>query len=87
MTFKTFATASLFALSAFGALAAQAASTAPLETYHYGKPLDVHKVLSITEADRDTCGVTTEQMHYLDSMGGEHRVQYLVVGSNCHDNG
>ncbi|MDD0974635.1 DUF2790 domain-containing protein [Pseudomonas fontis] len=85
MNCKSLMTAGLFALFGSMALAAQADTSVPVETYHYGTHLDVSRVLSIQQADSHTCGVTRSQMNYLDSNGKEHRLQYQSFANDCHE--
>lgn len=58
------------------------ARTAPVETYTYDMPLDVKRVIAITEAG-DQCGAVPVQMTYEDSHGQRHVLQYQVLGTGC----
>ncbi|WP_194791639.1 DUF2790 domain-containing protein [Pseudomonas sp. UFMG81] len=77
---RSIAVLALSALFAsFGAFADQAAS----DTYEYGMPLDVAKVISITPASNVAdCQVGTAHMVYLDHQGQTHEVAYREMG-NC----
>jgi len=91
MNFKTFASASLFAVLSFGTLAAQAAS-APMHDggamqYRYGEHLDVKKVLSVQDDQSNACGLVNTRMDYLDSHGQQQSVQYRTYATGgCHEN-
>ena len=51
--------------------------------YHYGMPLDVAKVISITPASNAAdCQVGTAHMVYVDHQGQTHQVDYREMG-NC----
>ena len=74
------------ALASFGA-GADPASNQPVaatsETYEYGMPLDVAKVISITPASNAAdCAVGTAHMVYIDHQGQTHKVDYREMG-NC----
>ncbi|MDZ3991332.1 DUF2790 domain-containing protein [Pseudomonas sp. Teo4] len=91
MNFKTFASASLFAVLSFGAIAAQAA-TAPMNDagimqYRYGDHLDVKKVLSVKDDQSNACGLVNTRMDYLDSKGQHQSVEYRSYATGgCHEN-
>ncbi|MCO7633171.1 MULTISPECIES: DUF2790 domain-containing protein [Pseudomonas] len=90
MNFKTFASASLFAVLGLGAIAAQAA-TSPTEDsrvmqYRYGDRLDVQKVLSVMDDPSNACGVVNTRMDYLDSQGRHQSVEYRTYATGgCHE--
>ena len=91
MNFKTVASASLFAVLSFGAIAAQA-TTEPMGAavamqYRYGEHLDVKKVLSVQDEQSNACGLVNTRMDYLDSKGQQQSVQYRTYATGgCHDN-
>ena len=91
MNVKTFASASLFAVLSFGAIAAQAAAT-PMHDggamqYRYGEHLDVKKVLSVQDDQCNACGLVNSRMEYLESHGQQLSVQYRTYATGgCHDN-
>ena len=74
------------ACASFGALADPAAPQPVVskgETYEYGMPLDVAKVISITPArNAADCQVGTAHMVYVDHQGQKHEVDYREMG-NC----
>jgi hypothetical protein len=91
MTFKTLASAALFAIVGLGAVTAQASSSslnqASVMQYRYGDQLDVKKVLSVKDDQRHACGVVNTRMDYLDSQGKAQSVEYRSYAtSGCHDN-
>ena len=91
MNFKTFASASLFAVFSFGAIAAQAAAMPTQDAgamqYRYGEHLDVKKVLSIQDDQSNACGLVNTRMDYLDSHGRQQSVEYRTYATGgCHDN-
>ncbi|MGY4527910.1 DUF2790 domain-containing protein [Pseudomonas sp. UBA4617] len=91
MTFKTFASASLFAVLSVGTLIAHA-GTAPMNDdavmqYRYGDHLDIQKVLSVQNDQSNTCGPVNSRMDYLDSQGQRQSVQYRTYATGgCHEN-
>ena len=50
--------------------------------YEYGMNLDIHKVVSVTQANK-TCGVAPSRMTYEDSTGKLNTVEYKVMADNC----
>lgn len=52
--------------------------------YHYGMPLDVAKVLSISQPN-ERCEVSQATMVYLDSKGQQHSIKYLRQTPRCSD--
>ncbi|MFT0520144.1 DUF2790 domain-containing protein [Pseudomonas faucium] len=72
-------------LASFGALADTAGNqpVASSDTYEYGMPLDVAKVISITPASNAAdCQVGTAHMVYVDHQGQTREVDYRQMG-NC----
>ncbi|WP_079227500.1 DUF2790 domain-containing protein [Pseudomonas putida] len=91
MNFKTIASASLFAVLSFAAVAANASTTsmndASVMHYRYGDHLDVKKVLSVKDDQSNACGPVKTRMDYLDSKGQKESVEYRTYAtSGCHDN-
>lgn len=61
----------------------QQPAPAAVEQYHYGMPLDIAKVISITPAsDIEDCKVGTARMAYLDQQGQRHDISFREMG-NC----
>ena len=51
------------------------------ESYAYGMPVDVAKVISITPAENaDKCEVGTAHMVYVDHQGQTHELSYEQLG-------
>ncbi|ABY98333.1 TPA: DUF2790 domain-containing protein [Pseudomonas putida] len=71
------------ALASFGAFADTASNQPVSNTYEYGMPLDVAKVISITPASNAAdCQVGTAHMVYVDHQGQKREVDYREMG-NC----
>lgn len=47
--------------------------------------MDIAKTLSYTDIS-DSCGIVPANFKYLDHLGREHILDYLVTGSGCKDN-
>ncbi len=75
----------LLPLGLLFAAAAQAQGAAT--DYHYGMPLDIARVVSMTEPVTETCQVIKADMTYLDSSGQEHTLRYLKLAQACSDQG
>ena len=50
--------------------------------YKYGMDLDIHKIVSMTQANID-CAVAPSRMTFEDSAGKLNTVEYRVMGTNC----
>ena len=50
--------------------------------YKYGMDLDIHKVVSMTQANIN-CAVAPSRMTFEDSAGKLNTVEYRVMGTNC----
>ncbi|MGF6594624.1 DUF2790 domain-containing protein [Pseudomonas sp. 2835] len=68
-------------------LAATAEAATPVPVYHYGMPVDVARVLQLSEPASDTCEVVLASMVYVDSAGRQHSLQYLKLAQVCTDRG
>ena len=66
------------ALCSVAAVAAEPAA----QRYVYGMPLDIHKVVAITEP-AGVCGVVTAQLTYDDSHGVRHVLDYRKWSNGC----
>jgi hypothetical protein len=64
------------------AIAAEKPAPATVPSYSYGMPLDIHKVISITEPEM-VCGVVTARVTYEDSKGAQHELDYRRWSSGC----
>ncbi|SDH89455.1 DUF2790 domain-containing protein [Pseudomonas abietaniphila] len=61
---------------------AETAGNMAVETYTYSTPLDIQKVISVTDVS-DKCGATPVRMTYQDSHGQQHVIEYQGVGIAC----
>ncbi|MDH0649830.1 DUF2790 domain-containing protein [Pseudomonas sp. GD03858] len=91
MNFKTFASATLFAVLGLGAITAQASNSslndASVMQYRYGDHLDIQKVVAVKNDPQHACGVVNTRMDYLDSQGKPQSVEYRSYATSaCHDN-
>lgn len=68
-------------------LTATAQAAESVAVYHYGMPLDINKVLTMSEPDTRLCDVVQASMVYLDSAGQQHTLQYLKLAQACSDQG
>ncbi|WP_025127385.1 DUF2790 domain-containing protein [Pseudomonas sp. PH1b] len=80
MNLRTGLTAALL-LSALSGLA-QADSTVAVP-YHYGMPLHVAKVISMSEPDTADCKVITADMKYIDNTGKAEEITYRKMSQAC----
>ncbi len=78
---RTLLATTLLAALALPAFAAQAAAPVPTESYRYGMPLDVHKVVATQEQASTTCEIVDARMDYLDSAGKLHSLAYRKYAS------
>ncbi|MGE8186614.1 DUF2790 domain-containing protein [Pseudomonas sp. NPDC086278] len=58
------------------------ASQAPVESYAYGKTLDIRTVIAVSDIANE-CGPVPARMTYEDSNGQRHILQYQVMGTGC----
>ncbi|BGD24564.1 hypothetical protein VNPA120719_22290 [Pseudomonas aeruginosa] len=84
---RTLLATTLLAALALPAFAAQAAAPVPTESYRYGMPLDVHKVVATQEQASTTCEIVDARMDYLDSAGKLHSLAYRKYASACNQGG
>lgn len=75
----------LLGLSVLLTAAAQAAE--PPVVYHYGMPLDIARVVNLSEPVTDICDVVQASMVYVDSAGHQHTLNYLKLAQVCIDQG
>jgi hypothetical protein len=74
-------TATALLLSALSSLA-QADSTTAVP-YHYGMPLHVGKVISMTEPATQECKVITAAMKFIDNQGKPEEITYRKMSDAC----
>ncbi|AVR66215.1 MULTISPECIES: DUF2790 domain-containing protein [Pseudomonas aeruginosa group] len=84
---RTLLATTLFAALAAPAFAAQPAAPVAIESYHYGMPLDVRKVVATQEQASTTCEIVDARMDYLDSSGKLHSLAYRKYASACSQGG
>ncbi|WP_120995024.1 DUF2790 domain-containing protein [Stutzerimonas urumqiensis] len=76
----TLATLTAIAPLAFAGTAEKPTDHHPAITYEYGQPLDVKKVLSITDTSQ-AVGIVPVTLVYEDSQGTVREVQFVQYGS------
>jgi hypothetical protein len=74
--------ASALACTAFAGLA-QANDTSKATPYHYGMPLNVGKVVALTEPTTNECKVITADMKYIDTSGKPEEISYQKLSDVC----
>jgi hypothetical protein len=55
--------------------------------YHYGMPLHVSKVISLTEPDTLECKVVNAEMKYIDDRGKPAEITYRKLSDACENQG
>ncbi|MNU10998.1 hypothetical protein D3C72_2585180 [compost metagenome] len=55
--------------------------------YHYGMPLHVSKVISLTEPDTLECKVVKADMKYIDDTGKTAEITYRKLSDACENQG
>ncbi|MNG93296.1 hypothetical protein D3C79_522540 [compost metagenome] len=75
----------LFCLGLLFSVSAQASES--IAVYHYGMPLDIARVLNMSEPATELCDVVQASMVYLDSAGQQHTLHYLKLAQACSDHG
>ncbi|MCU1747888.1 DUF2790 domain-containing protein [Pseudomonas sp. 6D_7.1_Bac1] len=86
MNMRILLVASALACTGFAGLAlADTASTQPVP-YHYGMPLDIKQVTSMTEPATHDCVVVTAEMKFIDSAGKQQDISYLKLSDACKYN-
>ncbi|MCE4052769.1 DUF2790 domain-containing protein [Pseudomonas sp. Au-Pse12] len=68
-------------LSALSGLAQADNSTAV--PYHYGMPLHVSKVISMSEPATQDCKVITADMKFIDNLGKPEEITYRKLSDAC----
>ncbi|WP_095054924.1 DUF2790 domain-containing protein [Pseudomonas sp. Irchel s3b2] len=85
MNMRTLLITTVLACTAFAGLAqANETSSSQAVPYHYGMPLHVGKVISMTEPSTLDCQVVTANMKYIDSVSGKPaEITYLKFSDAC----
>jgi hypothetical protein len=86
MNMRTILSATALACTAFaGLVQADDASSTPTQipAYHYGMPLHIAKVISLTEPTTLYCEVITAEMKYIDTSGQVAQITYRKLSDAC----
>ena len=76
------------ACTVFAGLAQANDTTTPQAVpYHYGMPLHVSKVISLTEPDTLECEVVSADMKYIDDSGKPAEITYRKLSDACENQG
>ncbi|PNB70680.1 DUF2790 domain-containing protein [Pseudomonas sp. GW456-E7] len=88
MNTRTLLVTAALACTAFAGLAqANDTATSQAVPYHYGMPLHVSKVISLTEPDTLECKVVKADMKYLDETGKPAEITYRKLSDACENQG
>jgi len=88
MNTRTLLVTTALACTAFAGLAqANEATTSQAVPYHYGMPLHVSKVISLTEPDTLECKVVKAEMKYIDDTGKTAEITYRKLSDACENQG
>jgi hypothetical protein len=88
MNTRTLLVTAALACSAFAGLAqANDTTTSQAVPYHYGMPLHVSKVISLTEPDTLECKVVKADMKYIDNTGKPAEITYRKLSDACENQG
>jgi len=68
---------------ASGLALADNSNTALPVPYHYGMPLHVKQVISMTEPSTQECKVVTAQMRFIDNQGKQEDISYQKLSDAC----
>ncbi|MGF6090420.1 DUF2790 domain-containing protein [Pseudomonas sp. 18173] len=88
MNTRTLLVTAALACTAFAGLAQANDTTASQAVpYHYGMPLHVSKVISLTEPDTLECKVVKADMKYIDDRGQPAEITYRKLSDACENQG
>ncbi|MVW84515.1 DUF2790 domain-containing protein [Pseudomonas sp. PB101] len=88
MNTRTLLVTAALACTAFAGLAqANDTTTSQAVPYHYGMPLHVSKVISLTEPDTLECKVVKADMKYIDDTGKPAEITYRKLSDACENQG
>ncbi|WP_458369904.1 DUF2790 domain-containing protein [Pseudomonas fluorescens] len=88
MNTRTLLVTTALACTAFAGLAqANDTTTSQAVPYHYGMPLHVSKVISLTEPDTMECKVVKAEMKYIDDTGKPAEISYRKLSDACENQG
>jgi hypothetical protein len=86
MNTRTLLVTAALACTAFTGLAqANDTPTSQAVPYHYGMPLHVSKVISLTEPDTLECKVVKAEMKYIDDTGKLAEISYRKLSDACEN--
>ena len=84
MNIRMLLVTSALACTAFTGLAqANDTSSSQATPYHYGMPLDIGKVVALTEPNTLECKVITADMKYIDTSGKPEEISYRKLSDAC----
>ncbi|MHC8344072.1 DUF2790 domain-containing protein [Pseudomonas sp. RT6P73] len=84
MNIRTLLITSALACTAFTGLAqADDTSSSQAVPYHYGMPLNIGKVVALTEPSTPECKVITADMKYIDTSGKPEEISYRKLSDAC----
>ncbi|MBD9562031.1 DUF2790 domain-containing protein [Pseudomonas sp. PDM09] len=84
MNTRTLLITTALACTAFAGLAQANETSSPQPVpYHYGMPLQVAKVISLTEPQTQECQVVTANMKYIDKSGEPAQITYQKLSDAC----
>ncbi|QXI25829.1 DUF2790 domain-containing protein [Pseudomonas vanderleydeniana] len=87
MKLRTLLITGTLALTAVaGAAQADTTATAQAVPYHYGMPLNIDRVVSLTEQPTSECKVVTADMKFIDKAGKTEDVSYRKLSDACNFN-
>ncbi len=88
MNTRTLLVTAALTCTAFAGLAqANETKTSQAVPYHYGMPLHVSKVISLTEPDTLECKVVKAEMKYIDDTGKPAEISYRKLSDACENQG
>ena len=88
MNTRTLLVTAALACTAFAGLAqANDTTSSQAVPYHYGMPLHVSKVISLTEPDTLECKVVKAEMKYIDDTGKPAEISYRKLSDACENQG
>lgn len=88
MNTRTLLVTAALTCTAFAGLAqANETTTSQAVPYHYGMPLHVSKVISLTEPDTLECKVVKAEMKYIDETGKPAESSYRKLSDACENQG
>ncbi|EJM60457.1 MULTISPECIES: DUF2790 domain-containing protein [Pseudomonas] len=87
MNTRTLLVTAALACTAFAGLAQASDNTTTSEAvpYHYGMPLHISKVISLTEPSTLECKVVSADMKYIDDTGKPAEITYRKLSDACEN--